>query len=101
MSRETPVPLDFEGESLEGVLVSRRDGAPRPGVIVFPTVMGVSELELGFARQIVHLGYTAFVADLYGKVFRGAPREVPPVKWGACVRTAQRFAAGCWRCWGW
>ena len=36
-------------------------------MIIFPTVMGVSDLELGFARQLVHLGYTAFVADLFGK----------------------------------
>ena len=76
MTRETPVPLTFEGEELEGVLVSRRDGARRPGVIIFPTVMGVSELELGFARQLVHLGYTGFVADLFGKAFHGAPRDV-------------------------
>ena len=75
MTRETPVPLKFEGEKLEGVLVSRRDSARRPGIIIFPTIMGVSDLELGFARQLVHLGYTGFVADLYGKRFRGAPRE--------------------------
>ncbi|MEO6255191.1 MAG: dienelactone hydrolase family protein [Sphingomicrobium sp.] len=75
MTRETPVGLDFEGEQLEGVLVSRRDSARRPGVIIFPTMMGVSELELGFARQLVHLGYTGFVADLFGKAFRGAPRD--------------------------
>ena len=76
MTRETPVALEFEGEQLEGVLVSRRDSARRPGVIIFPTVMGVSDLELGFARQLVHLGYTAFVADLFGKSFRGAERDV-------------------------
>jgi dienelactone hydrolase len=75
MTRETPVALEFEGEQLEGVLVSRRDSARRPGVIIFPTVMGVSDLELGFARQLVHLGYTAFVADLFGKKFRGADRD--------------------------
>ena len=75
MTRETPVGLEFEGEELEGVLVSRRDNARRPGVILFPTVMGVSDLELGFARQLVHLGYTGFVADLFGKQFRGASRE--------------------------
>ena len=75
MSRERGIPLEFEGESLEGVLVSRRDGQRRPAVILFPTVMGVSELELGFARDLVHLGYNAFVADLYGKQFRGASRE--------------------------
>ena len=76
MTRETPVPLKFGDEELEGVLVARRDHARRPGIILFPTVMGVSDLELGFARQLVHLGYTGFVADLFGKKFRGAPRDV-------------------------
>ena len=75
MSKERTVPLEFEGESLEGVLVSRRDSQRRPAVILFPTVMGVSELERGFARELVHLGYSSFVADLFGKQFRGAPRE--------------------------
>jgi dienelactone hydrolase len=76
MTRETPVGLRFGDEELEGVLVARRDSARRPGVILFPTVMGVSDLELGFARQLVHLGYTGFVADLFGKKFHGAPRDV-------------------------
>ena len=75
MSKQTQVPLEFEGEALEGVLVGRRDDEPRPTVILFPTVAGVSELELGFARQLVELGFNGFVADLYGKQFRGAPRE--------------------------
>lgn len=76
MTRETPVGLRFGDEELESVLVARRDSARRPGVIIFPTVMGVSDLELGFARQLVHLGYTGFVADRFGKTFRGAPRDV-------------------------
>ncbi len=76
MSKETPVPHEFEGEMLESVLVSRRDDQRRPAVILFPTVVGVSDLEIGFGRELVHLGYSAFVADLYGKRFRGSPREV-------------------------
>ncbi|MEO6582137.1 MAG: dienelactone hydrolase family protein [Sphingomicrobium sp.] len=76
MTRETPVGLNFEGEELEGLLVARRDSATRPGVIIFPTVMGVSDLELGFARDLVHLGYTGFVADPFGKRFRGSPRDI-------------------------
>ena len=76
MTRETPVGLKFGDEELESVLVARRDHARRPGIILFTTVMGVSDLELGFARQLVHLGYTGFVADLFGKAFRGAPRDV-------------------------
>lgn len=76
MSKETPVPLEFEGESLEGVFVGRRDDAARPTVVLIPAVMGVSELEIGFGRQLVELGYNAFVADTFGKKFRGASRDV-------------------------
>ena len=76
MSKQTPVPLEFEGEDLEGVFVGRRDNQARPTVMLIPTVMGVSDLELGFARQLVELGYNAFVADIFGKKFRGAARDV-------------------------
>ena len=75
MSKETAVALEFEGEGLEGVFVGRRDDAPRPTVILIPTVMGVSELELGFGRRLVELGYNGFVADIFGKRFRGAERD--------------------------
>src|SRR5689334_12346749 len=75
MSKERSIALAFEGEQLEGVFVGRRDGQARPTVMLIPTVMGVSDLELGFGRQLVELGYNAFVADLFGKSFRGAPRD--------------------------
>jgi dienelactone hydrolase len=75
MSKERPVSHDFEGEALESVFVGRRDGQGRPAVILIPTVMGVTQLELGFARQLVELGYNSVVADLFGKEFRDAPRD--------------------------
>jgi len=76
MSNERRVPHEFEGESLESVFVGRRDGEARPTVILIPTVMGVSDLEIGFGKQLVELGYNALVADLFGKQFHGAPRDV-------------------------
>jgi dienelactone hydrolase len=75
MSKDRAVAHDFEGEELESVFVGRRDAQPRPTVILVPTVMGVSDLEVGFGRQLVELGYNAFVADLFGKKFRGSPRD--------------------------
>jgi dienelactone hydrolase len=75
MSSERCIPHEFEGESLESVFVGRRDGEARPTVILIPTVMGVTDLEIGFGRQLVELGYNAFVADLFGKEFHGAPRD--------------------------
>ncbi|HEY8591894.1 MAG TPA: dienelactone hydrolase family protein [Sphingomicrobium sp.] len=76
MSKERPIPHKFEGESCESVFVGRRDGEARPTVILIPTVMGVTELELGFGRQLVELGYNSLVVDLFGKEFRGAERDV-------------------------
>lgn len=75
MSKQRPVPHEFEGEHLESVFVGRRDSQSRPTVILVPTVMGVSDLEIGFGRQLVELGYNALVADLFGKEFHGAPRD--------------------------
>jgi dienelactone hydrolase len=76
MSKHRAIPHSFETEELESVFVGRRDGAARPTVLMIPTVMGVTDLELGFARQLVELGYNALVADLFGKKFRGAARDV-------------------------
>src|SRR5947209_7248846 len=75
MSRDRAIAHNFEGEQLESVFVGRRDGQARPTVILVPTVMGVSDLEIGFGRQLVELGYNALVADLFGRKFRGATRE--------------------------
>ena len=52
MSKDRAIPHSFEGESLESVFVGRRDGQARPTVILVPTVMGVSDLEIGFGRQL-------------------------------------------------
>jgi dienelactone hydrolase len=76
MSKQTAVPLEFEGEQLESVFVGRRDSEARPTIILIPTVMGVTDLEIGFGKQLVELGYNAFVADLFGKKFHGAERDV-------------------------
>jgi dienelactone hydrolase len=75
MSKQREIALEFEGEQLEHVFVGRRDGQARPTVILIPTVMGVSDLEIGFGRQLVELGYNALVADTFGKKFRGADRD--------------------------
>ena len=75
MSKDRTIPHTFEDESLESVFVGRRDGQPRPTVILIPTVMGVTDLEIRFGRQLVELGYNGFVTDLFGKKFRGAPRD--------------------------
>jgi dienelactone hydrolase len=68
-----PVRTRHGDTDLEGLLVAAGGATSGPGVLIFPTIMGRSELELGFARRLAGLGYTAMVADLYGEV--GLPRE--------------------------
>src|SRR6476661_4796012 len=75
MTEQRPISQNFAGEALEHVLVHDGGGA-RPTVILIPTVMGVSPLEIGFAERLVGLGYNGLVADLFGKEFHGAPRDV-------------------------
>ena len=75
-SKQKDITQEFRGEQLVSVLLAGEDGAARPTIILIPTVMGVSDLELGFAREFVAKGYTALVADLFGVKFRDAPRDV-------------------------
>src|SRR5690606_33742497 len=42
------IPHEFAGEELESVLVTDGSGQALPGIIIIPTVMGVTDLEIGF-----------------------------------------------------
>lgn len=65
----TDIVQSYGDQTLTHVLVGDGSGAPRPGVIIFPTVMGVSPLELSFAERLAGLGYAVLVADLFGRRF--------------------------------
>ena len=75
MSKQRAILHEFESEQLESVFVGRRDHQARPTVLLVPTVMGVTDLEIGFGRQLVELGYNALVADVFGSHLRGADRD--------------------------
>jgi len=64
----------FGGEAFASELIAAPNG-PLPTVILFPTVAGISKLELGFAQQLADVGYNGFCADLYGAAFRGCDRK--------------------------
>jgi dienelactone hydrolase len=59
----------------KATLVHEASGeAQRGTVLVFPTVMGVTDLERGFAERLAGQGYRAVVCDLYGRRFIAAER---------------------------
>ena len=71
---EQAVAQEFRGEALEHVWMPA-DGTARGTVIVVPSVMGVTDLELGFGRRLNEAGCHALIADLFGKHLRRAPRD--------------------------
>jgi dienelactone hydrolase len=76
MTEQTSLHQDYSGERLEHVLLHDGSGGARPTIVIIPTVMGVSPLEIGFGERLVGEGYTAVVADLYGRRFQpGVDRE--------------------------
>jgi dienelactone hydrolase len=66
----------FGGDQLESVLVTDGSGQALPGIILIPSVMGVTDLEIGWARDLVGRGYNVLVVDMFGKQFRGGARDV-------------------------
>ena len=70
MTEQFSLTQDYNGQTLDHVVVHDGSGEVRPTVLIFPTVMGVQPLEIGFAEKLVALGYHAVVADLFGKRFR-------------------------------
>ena len=69
----TERPVEYGG-AFEHMLVTEAS-EPRPAVLIFPTILGRSGLELGFARRLARNGYAVLVADLYGREHIGKPRE--------------------------
>lgn len=41
--------------------------APRPGILLFPNVLGAKEADFAYAGKVATLGYTVLVADVYGQ----------------------------------
>jgi dienelactone hydrolase len=70
MTEQFSLIQEYDGQTLDHVVVHDGSGRTLPTVIIIPTVMGVQPLEVGFAERLVALGYHAVVADLFGKRFR-------------------------------
>jgi len=66
---------DFDGQRLTHELFHDGSGDARPGVIIFPTVMGITDLERGFAGRLVGEGFSVLLADVYGRRFDPDQRE--------------------------
>lgn len=69
MTEQRSIKQDYNGQTLDHVLVHDGSGSARPTVLIIPTVMGVQPLERGFAERLAALGYNSLIADLFGRRF--------------------------------
>jgi dienelactone hydrolase len=69
MTEQFSLEQQYDGKTVEHVVVHDGSGRTLPTVIIIPTVMGVQPLEIGFAERLTVLGYHAVVADLFGRSF--------------------------------
>ena len=70
-----PIPYEVEKVHLEGVLVYDDASPPRPGLVLVPNWMGVSEANVRQAELVAQRGYVVFVADLFGTQARPKSTE--------------------------
>jgi dienelactone hydrolase len=66
-----PVAYSVDGQAFEGpLLFDASSTEPRPGLLMAPNWMGISQGALDNARLVAERGYVVLVADLYGKDVR-------------------------------
>ena len=63
------------GGSFESMWVGDAHGGAKPGILLFPNILGTKEWDFAKAEEVAALGYTVLVADLYGQGKRGTSME--------------------------
>lgn len=69
MTEQRSLKQEYEGQTLDHLIVHDGTGRTLATVIIIPTVMGIQPLEIGFAARLVGLGYHVVIADLFGRRF--------------------------------
>ena len=63
------------GGPFESMWVGNAAGGAKPGILLFPNILGTKDWDFAKAEEVASLGYTVLVADLYGQGKRGTSME--------------------------
>src|SRR5271163_1937093 len=80
-----------EDQNMEGYLAAPDSGRNLPSVLVAPSWLNVNESICRRADRLAELGYTAFVADLFGAGVRPGPPQSPMTVAGPLLDDRMRF----------
>jgi dienelactone hydrolase len=64
------VPYELDKTKFEGVLVADDAGGSKPGILLVPNWLGITDANVKQAELIASRGYVVFVADMYGATAR-------------------------------
>lgn len=68
----TPVEWELDGTTFSGYLVFEPGGENRPGLLMLPNWMGVTDAAVAAATKLAGDDYVVLIADMYGKGVRPA-----------------------------
>ncbi|CAM8642453.1 dienelactone hydrolase family protein [Sphingobium sp.] len=63
----TVIVQDMAGDPFEHVAVADDAVGPRPGILLFPNILGTKEADFAYAEKVAALGYAVLVADVFGQ----------------------------------
>lgn len=69
------IAYELDKTKFEGVLVADESAGQRPGLVLVPNWLGITEANLKQAELIASRGYVVFVADMYGANVRPKNQE--------------------------
>lgn len=88
-----PVEWKIDDTEFQGYLVYDDAGAKRPGLVMFPNWMGVTERSVEHAKEIAGSDYVVLVADVYGKDLRPTSNQEAGKASGAAYAEPERLRA--------
>ena len=74
ITRQTVV-HEIDGAPFESVAFTDDAGGVKPGVLLFPNVLGIKEADFSYAEKVAELGYSVLVADVFGQGKRTSREE--------------------------
>ncbi|MFY9349066.1 MAG: dienelactone hydrolase family protein [Sphingobium sp.] len=79
MTRRT-ILHDIDGAPFESVALVDEGMAPRPGILLFPNVLGIKDADFAYGERVAALGYSVLVADVFGRGNRATRADADPAR---------------------
>ena len=81
-----PLVHQIDGEPFEHMVVADAKAGSRPGILLFPNVLGTKEADVAYAQKVAELGYSLLVVDLYGQGKRTSRAEPDAARYMNALR---------------